>query len=129
MAIDYLRRTVKGPDAGKKFAAAGLFEAAPEDMEALSALDEAGVAKALDQMEIGYRDTLTAWDASDHEKALKGVETKTVRGDYGILAKVLIPAMGRAKAGDVKAANRVREVLQILSNAKHTPAGEEADGN
>jgi hypothetical protein len=122
--VDYLRRQLKGPEAGKKLFDVGIVEASQEDKEAIMALDEAGAAKALDQMEAAYRDILGVWDSPDHAVALKRVTTKIERNEFGPLAKVLTPALSHAKSSDAKSLERLRDVLQTLSNARQAPVDE-----
>jgi hypothetical protein len=117
MTIDYLRKRLTGPDAGKKLLEIGLIEVSPEMKQELSGFDEAAVGADLDKVDTFYKELLGAWDDADHAAKLKGLESRLEKGEFGVLAKLMVPSVFKAKSSDLKSADRVREVIRQLSTA------------
>lgn len=113
-----LRKTLTGPDAGKKLVEMPVLDFDAAKKEQILAMDEAGVRNALDQMEKAYTDMLAIWDSANYEKGLEDFGAKIQNGEYGVISQVLVPTLGRAKSSDVKAHQRLDEVLRTLRSAK-----------
>lgn len=117
ITVDYLRQRLTGPEAGKKLLEMGLVEVSPETKEELSGLDEAAVRADLEKVDTFYKELLRDWDDADYAARLRGLESRLEKGEFGVLAKLMVPSVFKAKSSDVKSADRVREVIRQLSTA------------
>ena len=117
ITVDYLRGMLTGPEAGKKLSEADLIQIPEELKKQIFELDEAGVGADLDLLNGYYTGVLRAWDDPAHAAEFAALEKKVESGEFGLIAKVLAPAMSKAKTADIKGADRVREVLQVLASA------------
>lgn len=118
MALDYLRRTMKGPEAGKKLLEMGILEADAELKEKIKVMDEAALMAELDKVEPYYAGLLAAWDANDYQAKFKELEQKIERGDFGLIAQLIVPAMSKSKSASVKAAEELSKTVHALQTAK-----------
>jgi hypothetical protein len=92
-----------GKDAGKELSK--LFSlvdgaAQGEDKEVRSIMQMNGeqIAKLADQMTTGYVDTVEAWQAEDSIHEMSEVEHGIVSGDYGMVGKLLLPAISNFRS-------------------------------
>jgi hypothetical protein len=118
MTIDYMRRTLKGPQAGKKLAEIGLGIGEKELSEQISALDEAGVSAELNKIPPYYVGILGAWDDADYQTKFRTLEDRLTKGDFGLIARLVVPSVGKAKISSVKAADDLRQSIHRLQTAK-----------
>ncbi|MCC6321199.1 MAG: hypothetical protein IT438_07165 [Phycisphaerales bacterium] len=104
---DWLRGFAKGPKAGAMIAAQILPLASPDEdatvADAIRKMTESEVGADLDKGAGFYTDVLAAWDRDDTKDRLKEIEAAMERGDYGVIAKVLCPALNKAHRSDEKA--------------------------
>lgn len=115
ITVDFLRERLTGPDAGKKLLQFELLEVEPEVKKELSELDETAVRADLDRLGDLYKELLGAWDDTDYKAQFRRLHERLEKGEFGVLAKVLVPAMSKAKESDLKIADRLREVIRLLS--------------
>lgn len=103
---DWLRGYAKGPEAGKLIAAQITPLADPNVGEpindAIGKMTETEVGAELDRCEKLYADVLAMWDLPDAKERLKVIESRLESGEYGTIAKVLTPAVGKALSSDTK---------------------------
>lgn len=114
ISVDYLRRFAKGPDAGKTIAAMWFPDGAEDQKQAVSALDAAGVNRDLDRASKFYDDLLAAWDQPDAMTRLGELSGRLERGEYGVMAMILIPALTNSRARAEAAQAGVSETMRLL---------------
>lgn len=93
------------------------------EQQAIRAMDEAALHAELDRTAEYYRDVLAIWDAADAAERLKAMETRLKEGEYGIVAKVLAPAVSKAHASDRQMQEQHAERLRRLAGYVALPNG------
>ncbi|MFN7021496.1 MAG: hypothetical protein ACK4WH_09235, partial [Phycisphaerales bacterium] len=84
------------------------------DAAAMRRMTEAEVAADLDKNDRFYDDVLAAWSADDAEARIRQIEAALERGEYGVIAKVLCPALDKARRSDAQIRAETAEVLAKL---------------
>lgn len=60
----------------------------------LQDMDGKTIGRMTEQAAFGYEDLIEAWQAADPEAAMERVEQKLIRGGYGPVARLVMPALG-----------------------------------
>lgn len=113
----WVRETLAGPNAKERIA--GLDELIGADIReyAIRLIENGGAELALAQLERAYADIIAAASSEDQVAAMEKVEQGVADGRYGILSRMLVPALSNA----VRSTNRgvadvqaVRDRLLLL---------------
>lgn len=112
-------RQFTGPDAGDELATkinSGIAADQPQ-LAAIRGQSAAEIAKLTEGLSRYYDDARTAWDDDGAVEKLNALG-KDIDKKYGVLAAVLGPALGRARASDLKAQAELAETLAAVKAAK-----------
>lgn len=114
----WMRTIATGPSAGQKIVdqLLPLMDApANGDLaKQLARMDEAEVSKMLDDAARFYDDVLKVWNSQDAQQKLRNLEEAIGRGDYGLIAQFVVPALGKCYQSDTKARAEHDAVLKKL---------------
>ncbi len=97
MMIAWIKSEFVGEDAGKGLAALLQYESNDQSKEhrQLSRMTGEQIAALTDETERAYDDLIAAWQADDPSGELSKIERKLEQGEYGLLTRLLLPALGR----------------------------------
>ena len=116
---EWLRGFATGPFAGRIIAEQILPLSQPEakdgTADAIRKMTEAEVANDLDKCMRFYVDVIQAWDQDDAKDRLKAIEANLERGDYGIVATILCPALNKCYISDTKARTEHAQLIDRLN--------------
>lgn len=104
----WLKKTYTGPDAGarlKKEMASMHMEGKTDEplMERVGAMKPEEFSAAVTKLDGLYTELIKAWDAPDRKGSVGAIDERVHKGDYGLLAEVLAPAMSNVAAASEKA--------------------------
>lgn len=111
---DWLRGLLTGPESQRakvlNWIVPMVAEAGKEGVDSPSVTAAEALKKMTDDMIIGqlnlagkyFDDVLEVWDREDAPERIKAIESRLESGDYGLVATILVPAVGRAIANDAK---------------------------
>lgn len=121
--LDWIRATYTGQDAGLRLAGM-VFESLQNDdplsqvnRTLIEKMDEATLARELEQTSLAYEAMLEAWDSEDAVTACEAVNTRLRKLEFGPLAAELCPAVKQARGALEKFKSDVKECRETLYNA------------
>ena len=105
LMVSWIKGEFRGESAGRELVK--LMQSAgadgQDDVEwKLNRLNGEQVAELVGRMSAGYDALIEAWQADDPAAEIAGVERRLIEGEYGILSKYLMPALGNFKKRTVE---------------------------
>ncbi len=97
MMTEWIKAEFQGEDAGRRLAELLQFEdndASPEN-KALRRMNGEEITTLTDDTARAYDELLLAWQAEDPMQELSRIEANLERGEYGLVTKLLLPAVQR----------------------------------
>jgi len=114
--------THQGDDAGEQlsqvFIIEGIDNEVSREERRLRKMNGEQLAKQVEKMVAGYEDTIGAWNAEEPVDEMQKIEQKNVKGEYGVAAKLLLPALASFRNKVLEAEQDfkdLREQLQEVS--------------
>lgn len=123
MMKHWLKFTFTGKDAGKELCDYITVMTNGDDenskrIRRVKRMNGEQLAKSVDEMALGYDDTIAAWQAEDPIGAIKNVEHRVITGEYGLVSELLLPALSNFRYRLTEAEldfKDLREQLQEVS--------------
>ena len=118
LMVSWIKGEFRGESAGRELVK--LMQSAgadgQDDVEwKLNRLNGEQVAELVDRMSAGYDALIEAWQADDPAAEIAGVERRLIEGEYGILSKYLMPALGNFKKRTVESEQNLTRLRSELA--------------
>lgn len=125
--VPWLEKKCAGGDTGRKLhdvlvtelgmslGSAGLSE--EEVGTQLRSMDEKSLRDQLKEMDGVYAKMLEAWDKPDAVERLAAIEKSVLAGEHGLVTKLLMPTMNKAKVAQQKFSTRLAETVAAVEKA------------
>jgi hypothetical protein len=113
----WIGTTAKGPTAGADLIKTmGTFEGPDNHYNdsPVKSMDESALRKAVADASPFYYDVAAIWDQPDAAARLKVITDRLEKGEYGELAKLVVPAVGRAFKTTIKGQARIAATIGLL---------------
>lgn len=115
--LQMVLRQATGPNAGKKLAEA-LGMMGDPNVAVVENLSESQIREDLDRTRAAYGKLIEALDAPAPEEEIARVAEEIKRGEHGLIASFMVPAIGKAYASQQKAITHLHETIERLEKAK-----------
>jgi len=117
--ISSLARQFRGPHAGAEFA--DVFMQMTDEGEAaearlVRALDGRGFKAEIERTVDLFDAVFEAWIDIDPQRSLAGIGERVASGDFGPVARIVVPAFGRTQLLDARARDRVEGLRQRVND-------------
>ncbi|MCX5688197.1 MAG: hypothetical protein NTV94_00135 [Planctomycetota bacterium] len=114
----------QGPDAGRHFAKEMLEMNGSEDTatqlraKILDEWDGDRLEREAQKAHAAFDAIRAAWDDKDPVVALAEAEARASREEFGVVAAILCPAMGKARQSSLKVCRDIEETIALIKTAK-----------
>jgi hypothetical protein len=114
----------QGPDAGRQFAREMLEMNGSEDtatqlrVKILDEWDGERLEREAQKARAAFDAIRAAWDDKDPVAALAEAEARASREEFGVVAAILCPAMGKARQSSLKVCRDIEETITLIKAAK-----------
>lgn len=128
--IDWMERYFADADAGARFAAeVGGAEGNGQEAVLLAAVEKLSAKNFRDELaklRSAYDVLLDAWDKADRAAAIADFDARVQKQEFGLLAGILAPSLGRLAANSDRLNANIAETIEVLEKARLAPDAEPA---
>lgn len=89
----------------------------PAKAAALANLSSADFLRDLARARTAFDEILAAWDKPDAQQAIEAVENRATKGEFGVIATVLLPSVSRARGAADRFRNELSSTIEALEKA------------
>ncbi|MCA9273393.1 MAG: hypothetical protein KDA31_10130 [Phycisphaerales bacterium] len=117
MMIAWIKNEYQGDDAGKRLAKILQYENNDSSIEhkQLRRMNGEQIAALTDETAAAYEDLIAAWQADDPTGEMRKIEHKLEQGEYGLVTKLLLPALGRFREKATESEQNLRRLRSELT--------------
>jgi hypothetical protein len=130
--IDWMERYFADEEAGARFAAeVGVAEGNGQEavlLAAVSKLNQKNFQGELKKLRGAYDVLFEAWDKADRAAAITDFDARVQRQEFGMVAGVLAPSLGRLAISSDRLNTNIAETIEALEKARLAPDDQPAAG-